>query len=200
MIAVLIIGGLALRRVRAPKALQLAAPPAGAGVGLSADNQALARLDCHLDITAAARSVMMVSLDYRLEVTNRSAHAVRDLAITLRLGYPGSRAENGALADTAEDRQTIPRIGPHQSRSITGTLRLPVAAIAPLRQGRAPLLIPLVDALLSAADQADNKRLFVVGTPSRGNPGRLQPIRLDTAPGGIAGLRALRVNAPASAA
>ena len=200
VIAVLIIGGFALRRARAPKVLQLAAPPAGAGAGASADNQALTRLDCHLDITSAARSVMMFSLDYRLEIANRSANAVRDLAITVRLGYPGNRGENGALADTAEDAQTIARIGPHQSRSITGTLRLPLNAIEPIRQGAAPLLIPLIDALLSAADQADDKRLFVVGTPSPANPGRLQPIRLDIAPGGIAGLRALPVNAPVTPA
>lgn len=199
MIAVL--GALVALRRRRPKVLRLAAPAKRAGQGAdnagdADDDEALARLDCQLDILSAARSMMMFTIEYRLEIANRAPRAVRDLQVTTRLGYPGRTGEEAALAPTAEDRQIIPRIGPHQSRSITGTLRLPLSEIAPIRQGAAPLLIPLMPITLETAGHQPEARLFVAGTPSPANLGRLQPIRLDVAPGGIAGLRALPVNRP----
>lgn len=196
-VIVALIGARILRRRRQPKVTRPTAPAKRPAA--NAAEQAAAtplRLDCQLDITGAARSVMMFSIDYRLEVANRADRAVRDLAITIRLDQPRQDSTHAPLADTAEERQTIPRIGPQQNRSITGTLRLPLAAIAPLRQGPAPLLIPLLHVTLESPDRETEQRTFVVGTPSPATMGRLQPIRLDVAPGGIAGLKAQPVNAP----
>jgi hypothetical protein len=199
LVAILALSGVLLTmRRRRPKVLRLAAPATGTGQGTNAAaaaDQAPVRLDCQFDILAAARSMMMFTIEFRLEIANRSPRAVRDLAVTTRLGYPGRTGEETALAQTAENIQTIERIGPHQSRSITGTLRLPLSEIAPIRQGAAPLLIPLIHALLESPDLPRETRMFVAGTPSPANLGRLQPIRLDIAPGGITGLRALPVNA-----
>lgn len=182
---------IALRR-RKPTAPRLATPVPATASSAEADAAPL-RVDCQLDIISAARSVMMFSIDYRLEIANRSDRAVRDLAITMQLGQPRQDKAAAPLAETAEDRQTISRIGPYQSRSITGTLRLPLAAIAPIHQGAAPLLIPLIDITMESAGGQTDRRVFVAGTPSPANVGRLQPIRLDTPPGGIAGLKALPV-------
>jgi len=196
-VIVALIAARILGRRRQPKVPRLAAPAKRPAADESEQAAAIPlRLDCQLDITGAARSVMMFSIDYRLEVANRADRAVRDLAITIRLDQPRQNSTDAPLADTAEERQTIPRIGPQQSRSITGTLRLPLAAIAPLRQGPAPLLIPLLHATLESPDRETEQRTFVVGTPSPATMGRLQPIRLDVAPGGIAGLKVLPVNAP----
>jgi hypothetical protein len=65
-----------------------------------------------------------------------------------------------------------------------------------MQQGAAPLLIPLFHVIIEGTDRPREKRVFVAGTPSPGNLGRLQPIRLDGPPGGIAGLKALPVQAP----
>ncbi|MFN3989857.1 MAG: hypothetical protein ACK4IS_06330 [Erythrobacter sp.] len=185
------------QRIRKPRVPRLAAPAPRAADHAGADSEpAPAKLDCQLAILAATRSVMMFTIEYRLEIANRSPRAVRDLQVTARLGYPGRTGEEAALVPSAESIQTIERIGPHQSRSITGTLRLPLAEIAPIRQGASPLLIPLLHMILEGAGHPRETRLFVAGTPSPANLGRLQPIRLDTTPGGIAGVRALPVNAP----
>jgi hypothetical protein len=186
---------IALRR-RKPKVLRLAAAPLAAEGKPAKGEAAPIRLDTILDIVSASRSLMMFTLEYRLEIANRSPRAVREVAVTTRLGYPGRTGQEAALVASAEDIQTIERIGPQQSRSVTGTLRLPLSEIAPIRQGAAPLLIPLLHILIEAADRPCEKRVFVAGPPSPQNMGRLQPIRLDGPPGGIAGIRALPVNAP----
>ena len=192
-----LLAALVLLRRRQPKVLQLAAPAKSAAAGATGSADAVpARLDCQLDILSASRSLMMFTIEYRLEIANRSTRAVRDLQVTTRLGYPGRTGEEAALAPGAEHGEILPRIGPHQSRSVTGTLRLPLSEIAPIRQGASPLLIPLIHLILEGAGYPRETRVFVAGTPSPANLGRLQPIRLDTTPGGIAGVRALPVNAP----
>lgn len=192
-----LLAALVLLRRRQPKVLQLAAPAKSAAAGATGSADAVpARLDCQLDILSASRSLMMFTIEYRLEIANRSTRAVRDLQVTTRLGYPGRTGEEAALAPGAEHGEILPRIGPHQSRSVTGTLRLPLSEIAPIRQGASPLLIPLIHLILEGAGYPRETRVFVAGTPSPANLGRLQPIRLGTAPGGIAGVRALPVNAP----
>ncbi len=199
---VLLGAGVLLWRSRKAKPLRLAAPVAGSPAAAPAAQEP-PRLDLTLEITSASRSLMMFTLEYRLTIANRSERAVGDLHTAAELACArASAATDGRAAPSAGAAQAlaaVDRIGPHQARSVTGTLRLPLTAIAPLRQGQTPLFVPLVHVTLEGESLAAQARTFVIGTPSPS--GRIHPIKLDTPPGGIAGLVAQAVAAqPASAA
>ncbi|PLK25131.1 hypothetical protein C0V72_02215 [Porphyrobacter sp. TH134] len=192
--ALLLLGGgvLAWRR-RKPKAPRLSAPPAITGsseAALGADDQP--RLDLTLEITAATRSLMMFTIGWRLTIANRSDRAVNDLSAAVQLACArasaGANAAGGAApsAGAAQGLVGIERIGPHQARSLTGTVQLPLSAIAPLRQGTTPLFIPLAHVTLEGQGLRAMTRSFVIGTPSAS--GRVHPILLDQPPGTVAGL------------
>ena len=176
---------------RKPKALRIAAP---------ADE--LPRLDLTLDITGATRSLMMFTLRYRLTIANRSEQAVTDLSAAIQLAC--ARASSGARSGTAPNAPSpvaqIDRVGPHQSRSITGEVQLPLSAIVPLRQGTRPLFVPLVHATIEGQHQGALTKSFVIGTPSAS--GRVHPIPLDVPAGAVDGLvaQAIAVPAPPAAA
>lgn len=194
-------GGALVWRRRKARPLRLAAPAAGAardGAGEDAPATDLPRLDLTLEITAATRSMMMFTLEYRLTIANRSERAVNDLSLALQLACArASGAGNAPSAGRAQALQNVPRIGPHQARSITGTVQLPLAAIAPLRQGATPLFVPLVHVTLEGEGQRALTRSFVVGTPSAS--GRVHPIPLDVPPGTLAGLVAQAIALPPAA-
>ena len=135
---------------------------------------------------------MMFTIEYRLTIANRSERAVGDLhtAVQLACARAGAAPSPGA----AQALAAIDRIGPQQARSVTGTAQLPLSAIAPLRQGRTPLFIPLAHVTLEAESLPAQARTFVIGTPSAS--GRVHPIALDVSPGGIAGLVAQAVALP----
>lgn len=194
--------GLAWRR-RQPKVLRLAAPaaPAPAARRTAAGNgEPLPRLEITLEVTSATRSVMTFSLGYRLTIANRSDRAVSDLGVAVQLA-PAQRGEGNAAAPGAAQRlDRIARVGPHQARTITGEVQLPLSAIPPLRQAAVPLFIPLLHATLEGEGQSVLSRSFVIGTPSASGAGRVHPIRLDTPPGGIAGLVAQPLSAKTQAA
>lgn len=188
--------GALLRRPRKPKVLRLAAP--GEGTAAAAAATEPARLDLTLEITAATRSVMMFTLEYRLTIANRSAGAVRDCNAAVQLACARATSGGAASAGAAQGLENIARIGPHQARSIAGRVQLPLSAIAPLRQGQTPLFIPLVHVTLEAEGLPARTSTFVIGTPSQS--GRVHPIALDQPPGGIAGLVAQAVSVPAAGA
>jgi len=192
-------GGLLLWRRRPPKVLRLAALPPGiaAAAPVPALPQPDTTLDITLDITGATRSVMMVSLHYRLTLANRTPGAVSKLSAAVQIVSARRRDRNAASPGAAQQLQTIDRIGPHQSRSITGTVQLPVAGLAILRQGSAAMFIPLAHVTVEGDRQSALTRSFVIGTPSTSGTGKLHPIRLDTPPGSIPGLRAQAVAIPA---
>lgn len=190
-----LIGGLALWRRRKPKVLRLAATPQVLGAD---DEPLLPRIDISLDISGATRSVMMFTLRYRLTLANRSGRAVNALALGVQLACAKRGASNAAPVGAAQGVQTIDRIGPHQSRSISGEVQLPLAAITPVMQGQTPLFIPLFHVTLAGEGQEAIARSFVIGTPS-GGEGRVQPIVLAGPPGGLPELRA-RAITPAPAA
>lgn len=193
--------GLLLWRRRKPKVLRLAAPPSGMADDRSAleDTPPGLALDMALEITGATRSLMMFTLQYRLTLANRTGRAVNDLSLAVQLACARRGADNAASPGAAQRLERVERIGPHQSRSITGEVQLPLSAIAPLHQGRLPLFIPLAHVTLEGEGQSALTRSFVIGTPSAGGTGRLHPIPLDS-PGSIAGLRAQRVEVPAHSA
>lgn len=194
---VLLGGGVLAWRRRKPKTLRLAAPVAGASPDTAAASEP-PRLDLTLEITAATRSVMMFTINYRLTIANRSDRAVSDLNAAAKLVCARGSAGGAAPAGAAQGLESIARIGPHQARSVTGTVQLPLSAIVPLRQGQTPLFIPLVHVTLEGEGLPADTKTFVIGTPSAS--GRVHPIPLDQPPGSIAGLVAQAVAIPAASA
>lgn len=197
LIAVLL-AALVLRRRRKPKMLMLAAPAAIAAQDEDAD-PALPRIDLTLDITGATRSVMMFTLSYRLTLANRSDRAVSDLGVAVQLASAQRGQSNAAPIAAARSLARLERIGPHQARSISGEVQLPLAAITPVMQGRTPLFIPLVHVTLEGEGQQALAYSFVVGTPGTGAEGRVQPLRFEMPPGSVPGLKARAIATPASA-
>lgn len=194
--ALALLGGTALAwRRRKPAMLHLAAPLA-AGGSRAADEDALPRLDLTLEITGATRSVMMFTLGYRLTVANRTERAVNDLGVAVQLASAQRGADNAPAPGAAQRLDRIARVGPHQARSITGEVQLPLSAISLLRQGNAPLFIPLLHVTLEGEGQSAMSRSFVIGPPSASGAGRVHPILLDAPPGGIAGLIAQPISQP----
>lgn len=192
----LLIGGVTLSRRRKPKVLYLAPPPLdGAAQNIALDD--LPPLDISVDIIAATRSMMMFTLAYRINLANRGDRAVNDLSIAAQLISAQSGASNAPSPGAAQQAQDLARIGPHQSRSVSGEIQLPLSQIAIVRQGSAALFIPLMHVTLEGEQQAVQTRSFVIGTPSTSGAGRLHPIRLDNPPGSIPGLRAQAVEMPA---
>jgi len=187
-------GGALLWRRRKPKVLRLAAPTGAAARPVAAAEPP--RLDLTLDITAATRSVMMFTLEYRLTIANRSDRAFGNCNAAVQLACARAAAGGAPSAGAAQGVERIARIGPQQARSISGRVQLPLSAITPLRQGQTPLFIPLVHVTLEGEGLPAHTRTFVIGTPSQS--GRVHPISLDQPPGGIAGLVAQGVTVPAA--
>ncbi len=200
-VAVLLGGAALLRRRRKPKVPRLAAHPAAAAPE-SVTAPDLSDLVLKLDVTSATRSVMMFTLGYRLTIANRSGKAVNDLTSAAQLVCARASAavagSNGPSVGSAQALGGIERIGPHQARSISGEVQLPLSAIQPLRQGSTPLFVPLVHVTLEAEGQRAVTRTFVIGTPSAS--GRVHPIPMDQGPGGITGLVAQGIAVPPASA
>jgi hypothetical protein len=203
-LALLGAGALAWRR-RKPRALRLAAPAEGAAEAAPTPAAAPPRLDMTLEIIRATRSVMMFTLEYRITIANRSDRAVCDLALAAQIACARAgigAGSNAASPGAAQALDTIARIGPHQTRSITGEVQMPLSAVTPLRQGNRPLFVPLVHVTLDSAGEAGGgavtTRSFVIGTPSAS--GRIHPIPLDQPPGAIPGLVAQQVAVPPASA
>lgn len=194
-------GGFALIRSRNRPANEPAAKPAAVPVHTPApeprpseEKQPIPvpfeqpRIDWQIDIAGATRSLMMITLDCRITIHNRSERALRNLGVTGALvcaqrsaTSPDSVADETAL-------ETLERIGPQQSGTITAQLQLPLQEMQPLRQGQKPLCIPLAQISVQTGGNPPRQRSFVIGLPSAASPGRLHPIPLDTPPGSIHGL------------
>lgn len=186
-------GGLYWRRRAAPAPRRIAPPPAPARAQALAD-AAPPRLDLALEIASATRSLMMFTLEYRLVIANRSERAVNDARVAVQLVCARASGGAGPSAGAAQALADAGRIGPHQARTVTGTVQLPLSAIAPLRQGQTPLFIPLAHVTLEGEGLPAQLRSFVIGT--RSGSGRVHPISLDVPPGGIPGLVAQAVAVP----
>ncbi|MHA7819143.1 MAG: hypothetical protein ACX930_05810 [Erythrobacter sp.] len=155
-----------------------------------------ARIDLDLAIESATRSFMMFTVEFRLEVANRSNRAVRELTIAAKLDSAQRGGGNAAPIAGGQPIAEIARIGPQQSQRIAGTLQLPLAEVRPIRQGTKPLLIPLMHITLEGYGLSALNRSFVLGTPSEAGTGRVHPLPLDTPVGSLPPLRAQAIKQP----
>ncbi|MAY19192.1 MAG: hypothetical protein CL955_01045 [Erythrobacteraceae bacterium] len=155
-----------------------------------------ARIDLDLEVLGATRSMMMFTVEFSLEVCNRSDHAVRDLTLAGKLASAQRGSSNAAPVAGGQPIGEIGRIGPQQSQRIAGTLQLPLSEVTPIMQGSKPLLIPLLHLTIEGNGQNAMSRSFVLGTPSAAGTGRVHPLPLDGLPGGLPPLAAQLVKQP----
>ncbi|MEM8724407.1 MAG: LPXTG cell wall anchor domain-containing protein [Pseudomonadota bacterium] len=211
MLVLLLGGGLWLwrRRRAAQEPLALPAPALAAGVrkSIAATRPTASpmeppppppaeplEVDLALEIVSASRSVMMFMIDYRLDIANRSESAARDIEISAHLTCAQRGGSNAPPLAGGQPVGVIERIGPHQSRSVSGQLQIPLTEVQAIKQGQKPLFIPLLHVSIVSAGDHVLKRSFVVGAPSTASQARVHPIALDTPPGGIPGLKAREVS------
>lgn len=162
------------------------APPITVGAPL--------QVDLALDIASASRSLMRLSVEFSLEITNLSPQAVKNLEISGELACAQEGATSPAPVDKTMPIAQVDRIAPKQSRRVKGTLQMPIQDITAIRQNGRPVVIPLIHFKLGVPDQTALKRTFVVGTPSVSSPTRVHPLMFEGPPGGLPPLRAQLIN------
>lgn len=188
-----LLGAMLLWRRRKPKVLRLAAAP----MVLDTDAEPeLPRINLALEIPGATRSVMMFTLRYRLTLANRTARAVNDLTVAVQLACARRGESNAASVAAAQNSQPVERIGPHQSRTISGEVQLPLTAIMPLMHGQTPLFIPLLHVTVEGEGQQALTRSFVIGTPGGSGEGRVQPLVMTGPVGALPALKARAIDPP----
>ncbi len=130
-------------------------------------------------------SLVNATLQYRLRLTNLLGHDVGPLAIAAdMIGAHASLPEDSQLGrDGAglELRHELALLGAGQTSELKGELRLPLAAVTPIRSGAATLIVPLVR-LRVEAPGLTLARAVVVGESPAAPGGLLRPFRLDTGP------------------
>lgn len=132
-------------------------------------------------------SIMATTLVYELRVTNHGAAPLNALAIegdmvAAHASLPMEQQIAG-LADKLELKHTLPALGAGESAELKGEMRLPLAAITPIRAGDAAYFVPLARLRVNAADGAAAvAQTYVVGELPAQPGGALRPFRLDLGP------------------
>lgn len=130
-------------------------------------------------------TLVNATLQYGLTLTNRSAmplapiHVAADM-IAAHASLP-EEAQLGLDGSGLELRHELASLAPGESAQVRGELRLPLAAVTPIRAGSAALLVPLVRLRVEGAGSTRTTAL-VVGEPGASPGGPLRPFRLDQGP------------------
>ncbi|WP_324828178.1 hypothetical protein [Qipengyuania zhejiangensis] len=131
------------------------------------------------------RSAAFATLKYRLTLVNRTDGPLSDVSVGIDLvsAHAGSPMEDQVAtpATALEIRHTLARISPRQNVTVEGQVQLPLAGAQVIRQGRHPLLVPLMRVRVDGAGEEPMVKTFVVGQGEPGG-GRVQPFRLDEGP------------------
>ena len=147
-----------------------------------------------LEITLAARkmsaTLLNTVLNYELVVTNNGDAPMGPVSVGGdMIGAHASLSARSQLEIAGQSITPLHRLdilAPGESLTLSGELRLPLAAILPIRNGNASLFVPLarfrVEALRDGAPPLVVSRTFVIGE-TQANPGAaLKPFRLDLGP------------------
>lgn len=183
-----------LTEVAHPADAPAATMQANAPREFAAARPALGVLVNPLEITLAARkmsaTLLNTVLNYELVVTNNGDAPIGPVSVGGdMIGAHASLSARSQLEIAAQSitpLHRLDRLAPGESLTLSGELRLPLAAILPIRNGNASLFVPLarfrVEALRNGAPPLVVSRTFVIGE-TQANPGAaLKPFRLDLGP------------------
>ncbi len=147
-----------------------------------------------LQITLRARrldaSLVATTLAYDLRITNHGPATLNALAIEgdMVAAHASLPVEQQIAnpANRLELRHALLELAPGASAEFTGELRLPLAAITPIKAGNSAYFVPLARLRLAAVE-ADSQPLvlaqtFVIGELPEAPNAALRPFRLDLGP------------------
>lgn len=138
-----------------------------------------------LEYDKLIRSAAFATVKYRMTLVNRTDTPLTELAVGMDLVSAHAAApmedQVATPATALETRHTIARLAPRQSVAVDGQVQLPLAGVNVIRQGRFPLLVPLLRVRIDGPGEGALVKTFVVGLGAPGG-GRVQPIRLDEGP------------------
>lgn len=142
-------------------------------------------IDLELQSARLSASLVNATLSYRVAL--RAGDALGDLVLhgemtSAHASRPATEQFSHGQAPVLHRLDALAAGGEH---IVSGDIRLPLAAITPIRHGAAALFVPLVRFEISAT--CDGKpvtvrRAFVVGLDDGARDARLQPFRLDHGP------------------
>ena len=159
--------------------------PVVAGAGPAQALPLAEAVQIRLENEKLIRSAAYATLKYSVTLINRTDAALTELAIGLDLVSAHAEApmedQVATLQSVLEQRHDVARLSPRQSMTLTGQVQMPLATAHVIRQGRLPLLVPLLRLRIDRAESDAVVKTYVVG---QGTPegGRLQPFRLDEGP------------------
>jgi hypothetical protein len=183
-------------------------PAAGAPTAPPPPGLAAPRSDGLLDVTLSARRLSATlhnpSLSYELVVTNHGETPVGPVTVTCdMIGAHASLPTRLQLENPGQDEPShrIPHLGPGESATMAGELRLPLNAITPIRQGAAALFVPLARFRLlvwrEGRPPVSTNRTFVIGETPPTPDAALRPFRLDLGPRMYSSISQREVSLPA---
>lgn len=140
-----------------------------------------------LDLVATRMSASLVNatLSYRLMLNGSSDLTDVVLRADMASAHASRPAEEQLGSTDAPVLHRLDHIPSGETVALNGEIRLPLAAITPIRHGTAALFVPLVRIEVTATQAGQSVRLrtaFVIGLHDAGSGARLQPFRLDLGP------------------
>ncbi|MFN3457356.1 MAG: hypothetical protein ACK4Z8_07245 [Novosphingobium sp.] len=140
-----------------------------------------------LDISVARMSASLVNatLSYRLSLGTSAALSRIEVRGDMISAHASRPAEEQLGLGEAQVLHRLPGLAAGETIELGGEVRLPLAAITPIRHGSAVLFVPLVRFEVMALDGDRPVKLraaFVVGLEEMAAGERLQPFRLDLGP------------------
>jgi hypothetical protein len=147
-------------------------------------------LSLALEATRMSATLFNATLAYRLVVTNTGTAALSGIEIAgdMTSAHASRPVEEQLGLDGASlaPLHGVASLAPGESVTLGGELRLPLAAILPIRRGDAQLFVPLAR-FAAQAQGPDGKpiamhRTFLVGQSRSAHVDKLQPFRLDLGP------------------
>lgn len=155
------------------------------------------RFDTRIEVESLSRSFRMVTVNYRIEIANRSARAIRDLTFAADLLSAARGADaHDQLANISLELPpvgTLDRVGPSQSRSLAATAQMPVESIEVFAQGQVPMFIPLLRLKITGTEIGELAYTYALGLKGIAED-RVNPLPLNDPLGSYQDVRAVRVD------